>query len=1388
MHRKKQSSVLRHVALVALCALVGSTSLQLPAAASQPNVVTHKPAQPNDGSVTLYGAPPDQAIMNEVYEFVPAVDAPISATLEFTITNQPVWASFDPATGVLSGTPTSDNFGLTEGIVISVTDSVSLDSDSLPPFEINVVETDAAFNEEPIFDNPEPPDTAQVGDLYYYDPGLYDPEGNPLNVVAENLPAWLSLDPNTGIISGTPGLADVGVDIGIVITATEGSSVTLRSNRATAGVDPNVVENALPPIRVDNPNLPYSPSSILFCGLTEASLTPKAATIEIKTPFSSQQDYEGWIGTLVKDIEMQASYSFVDGDRGKASIAVKPQVPDEEPPLPPFAIGLNNRSIKFALNGQPYTIPVKVLIGQTCSDGQLPIPTLALSRSKLEFGAFLGDPINSQSLKIEPTFGTLRWTANADQDWVNLSVRSGQAPQTITVGIDSSRLTEPGQHTAKLTLTDQNNNSKEIAIIANIGKSKTESDIDLIALEVTQGMQNLLNEMPLVLDRPTYVRAHVRSNTGKAINNMTAKLEVRRGNSLLGTITPVNEGGAINVLPSPDRGKLNDAFLFDLEPEWLISGTLTLKLIGSNQAIGCADLIDIPSDCQANAKFDRFVPAMPTKITKSEFPGLVKADPPTQGILRVTDADLQYFRNVVMGYFPISELKIDPVHTVWQLPTYNTPGTYSRLEKEWKLAGSPRIHYHHIRRPPTGTGNGGVGGGWIAESDVDSAHTLAQELGHNFYQHARCNIPPDDPGEVRFPAYVHDRISEATSGPSAYYGLDRYGSVEGQRIYLPTTKEVMSYCGPVWFSAFSFRDRMDLIAKKDYQDIPTQVNAPSTTFAPSKALTETNIIVVSGELAHDDEATLSSVHAAIAQGNIAVPVSGTYTLRLEKANGAVIISYPFDGNPIDPHGDVPNFFSVALPTTADPAVLKKITLLRNNVVELASITGSAHAPEASAQVSDDVAHEVITVTFTSTDADNNTLTHDVAYSPDNGQTWINIADDWPNNSLAIDTSGLPATTGNGKLRIFAHDGFYSAQVTLDLPNPIPNHRPHALIATPLDSLKSASADETIVLEGSGWDREDGQLTDAHLIWHSDLDGVLGTGEMLQLSADQLSSGQNTIWLEAIDSGGLSSVITSTAPPSATAALRLAQINSVWLQKQAQMQSQTPLKPTSPPMGQVDVPPDTPLAVFDINRDKPFVPPAMSVEPIEVSVAAGESTTSTVAIRNVGDGDPIHFTVLTDTLPSWASISPISGQTPASLVLTVNASGVPNSIYTGSLTFQSPDALLDNQVTVPYQIQVQTTVDMHTLTVSKSGAGLGVVTSDPLRLDCGTECSGEFGAGTVVTLTATAGIDSNFTGWSGDCSGSANTCEVTMSAAKNVTANFGLADNGPKLIYLPVLQR
>ena len=100
---------------------------------------------------------------------------------------------------------------------------------------------------------------------------------------------------------------------------------------------------------------------------------------------------------------------------------------------------------------------------------------------------------------------------------------------------------------------------------------------------------------------------------------------------------------------------------------------------------------------------------------------------------------------------------------------------------------------------------------------------------------------------------------------------------------------------------------------------------------------------------------------------------------------------------------------------------------------------------------------------------------------------------------------------------------------------------------------------------------------------------------------------------------------------------------------------------------------------------------------------------------------------------------------------------------------------DCVVTMDQARSVTATFEMtavtHQLSVTRTGAGGGTVSSDPAGIDCGPTCSAAFIDGTVVTLTAIPDANSDFNGWSGGGCFGYSTCVVTMDQARSVTAGF-----------------
>ena len=75
-----------------------------------------------------------------------------------------------------------------------------------------------------------------------------------------------------------------------------------------------------------------------------------------------------------------------------------------------------------------------------------------------------------------------------------------------------------------------------------------------------------------------------------------------------------------------------------------------------------------------------------------------------------------------------------------------------------------------------------------------------------------------------------------------------------------------------------------------------------------------------------------------------------------------------------------------------------------------------------------------------------------------------------------------------------------------------------------------------------------------------------------------------------------------------------------------------------------------------------------------------------------------------------------------------------------------------------------------LNVTTTGSGTGVVAGT--GINCGTDCAESYNGGTPVVLTAGPSVaGSRFIGWTGCDSVSGNSCTLTMTSAKNVTATF-----------------
>jgi len=170
---------------------------------------------------------------------------------------------------------------------------------------------------------------------------------------------------------------------------------------------------------------------------------------------------------------------------------------------------------------------------------------------------------------------------------------------------------------------------------------------------------------------------------------------------------------------------------------------------------------------------------------------------------------------------------------------------------------------------------------------------------------------------------------------------------------------------------------------------------------------------------------------------------------------------------------------------------------------------------------------------------------------------------------------------------------------------------------------------------------------------------------------------------------------------------------------------------------------------------------------ETAVTAAFALTYVLTVSRAGAGEG----TVTSSPAGIACGGTCSASFPIGTAVTLTATPNANSAFTG-WTGGGCNGTGGCTVNISGATTVTPTfTPIFALTVARAGTGTGTVTSSPAGIDCGASCTGSFLSGTAVTLTATPGPNSVFTGWtSGPCTGT-GPCTVNVSTATAVTATF-----------------
>lgn len=211
------------------------------------------PLPPDNTAPEILNQPEFLAKVGTTWLFTPDVVDDQKDPVTFTITGKPDWATFDPATGTLSGVPAAGNVGPTPYIEITVSDGK--DTASIGPFQITVQAATPPVNHAPTLSGT-PANMVIALQEYVFLPTAKDEDTTDnLTYSISGKPSWLQLDPATGKLSGTPGRTQTGTFKNIVLSVSDTKAVT-----------------SLPPFSID-----VQPAAIVIEGTPATNVTTGAA-------------------------------------------------------------------------------------------------------------------------------------------------------------------------------------------------------------------------------------------------------------------------------------------------------------------------------------------------------------------------------------------------------------------------------------------------------------------------------------------------------------------------------------------------------------------------------------------------------------------------------------------------------------------------------------------------------------------------------------------------------------------------------------------------------------------------------------------------------------------------------------------------------------------------------------------------------------------------------------------------------------------------------------------------------------------------------------------------------------------------------------------------------
>jgi hypothetical protein len=636
-------------------------------------------------------------------------------------------------------------------------------------------------------------------------------------------------------------------------------------------------------------------------------------------------------------------------------------------------------------------------------------------------------------------------------------------------------------------------------------------DLELLDMEVTQSIQNLDNDVPLVGYKATYVRLYVVATQRKFLDKrITGYLTATSGGKPLDPSQTPCYGYQLNVdiitnyskLPLPGRAWAYLGLYCYLPRSWREPGqTITIRgHVQPPQGYCDPYLQDNEKDVTVTFGPEQTLTIRAVQIREG-------CQKPSCGPMY---DDYKNVHKLAERMFPVHYVTLIPHHgdyvdwvgsneTLGKLFDMYMQDPAARSRRDYVIVGFKKTSDWFT----AGAAWRGLKVAWV-RTDAPDKHQedLAHELGHALagMNHVNGCGAPAEPDYENYP-YPATKLSNG--GDRDYWGLDTFASPPSVRD--PNTHgDVMSYCRPKWISDYSYRKIMSQLSTV------TPFSTDATLLEP-----DDDYLVAIGQINPETQAVSLQPMMRL-PGSALNPVQDSqpddpYAAQLLDSSDIVLTERTFSlmqGADLPPESD--QSFAVLVPYDSAAARFA----ITHEGEEIYSLDVSSNAPTVSVDAVTGTVTDTLTVSWSADDLDGDSLTAAVYFSADRGETWELMTSGIEDTEAELDTSFWPETE-QGMVRVLVTDGVNTSQDVTD-PFTVTTKAPVVFVSAPEDG-SGVLPEAPVLFTASGYDPEDGPMEGDVFSWSSDQDGDLGTGE--EVFVTELSPGWHEITVTATDSDG-----------------------------------------------------------------------------------------------------------------------------------------------------------------------------------------------------------------------------------------------------------------------------